>query len=165
MPDTDRFLSPSGSHQKWQYDTDTGAMAGTACCNRCHPLQAWGPSAGRLIELIQRRARNAFACPLGLTKPAAFQLFPHSLSVFQCCVLFGSLWPVCSCWCLTTVFFGSVSGSRFDLQPAGGEAASPASLALPAIPRSQWNRPKDQTCCHFGEHHLTSTQQPSLYTL
>ena len=47
----------------------------------------------------------------------------------------------------------SVSGSRFDFQPAGGEAACTAPLALPAVPWSQWNCPKDQTCCHSGEHH------------
>lgn len=37
---------PPGSHQMWQYDTDTRSVAGTACCNRCHPLQTWRSSTG-----------------------------------------------------------------------------------------------------------------------
>lgn len=47
---------------------------------------------------------------------------------------------MCVCVCM------SVSGSWSDLQSAGGEAASAASLALSAVPWSQWNRPEDQTC-------------------
>lgn len=62
-----------------------------------------------------------------------------------------------------SVFPVSVSCSRFDLQPAGGEAASAASLALPAVPRSQWNCPKDQTRCRSGEHHLASPK-PFIFT-
>lgn len=65
--------------------------------------------------------------------------------------------------CCVSVFPVSVSCSRLDLQPAGGEAASAASLALPAVPRSQWNCPKDQTRCRSGEQHLASPK-PFIFT-
>lgn len=54
------------------------------------------------------------------------------------------------------LFFLSVTGSRFDIQPASSETAGIASLALPAVPRSQWDCAKDQTRYQSGVHLLNS---------
>lgn len=60
------------------------------------------------------------------------------------------------------LFFLSVTGSRFDIQPAGSKTASIASLALLAVPWSQWDCAKDQTRYQSGVHLLNS---PTLLLL
>lgn len=65
-------------------------------------------------------------------------------------------------FCIVPCFFLSVTGSRFDIQPAGSETASIASLALPAVPRSKWDCAKDQTRYQSGVHLLNS---PTLLLL
>lgn len=46
---------------------------------------------------------------------------------------------------LTCAVVVSVSGCGFDLQPASGEAEGPSSLALTAVPGTQWNSGQDPT--------------------
>lgn len=59
---------------------------------------------------------------------------------------------------LTCAVCALVSGRRFDLQPAGGEAEGPSPLALTAVPGPQWNCGKDPTRHCAGERHSFSSE-------
>lgn len=87
------------------------------------------------------------------------------LSCFKtCCILFLFPWSVYLFFtkCPTAGTFVLVSGCRFDLQPASSKAEGAASLALSAVPGTQRDCPKDQTCRCPGEHHLLSSKLPDV---
>lgn len=78
---------------------------------------------------------------------------------FGACTQFNwTLWIEWIFAVLTCAVFALVSGCRFDLQPAGGEAEGPSTLALTAVPGTQWNRGKDPTRHCAGERHLLSSE-------
>lgn len=133
-----------------QYDSDAWSVAWTASCNSCDSLQTWRPSTSRnkyvvhcywVILIVNFNLTNIL-------------LFWVRIFFFPAFYFFVSSW--------ISLFFLAVTGSRFDIQPAGSETASIASLALLAVPRSQWNCAKDQTGYQSGVHLLNS---PTLLLL